>query len=376
MEHPPQKGEGWRGMKFILSLICFFSLSVMVCAEDSPRRALFVSVIEKDQVLLRRDRIEKVIDFAVKAGVKDLFVQIYRANQAWFPSQVADRSPYEAGLEHVHEDAFDLLIKKAHARGIKVHAWLNLLTLSKNAQAPILKKYGPSILTRNALPKKELVDYRIDSQYFLEPGDLRVRQELGTMVEEIAKTYPDLDGIQFDYIRYPDKDPAYGYTRANLTRFRKATGKAVADEKDPVWRNWKRDQVTLLVRYLSKRVRAIRPDIHITTTGCMPFIRAYEEAFQDWPLWVKDGLAEYVTVMSYPDNLEEFVKHVADARKRVADFKKVYLGLGAYKFLKDPATFHEMLSICESSGAGGCALFYYGNFIENPVLAEPLLKKK
>jgi uncharacterized lipoprotein YddW (UPF0748 family) len=362
---------------FLLLALILMTSSIQTHAEEAPRRALFISVIEKNPVLESRANIEKVVDFAAKAGIKVLFVQIYRANQAWFPSKMAvDGAPYERCLKSVGEDAFALLIKEAQAKGIEVHAWLNLLSLAKNDKAPIFKKYGTSILTRNSLPKKNLQDYKIDEQYFLEPGDPRVRQELGIMVEEIAKNYPDLDGIQFDYIRYPDKKPAYGYTTANLTRFRKATGKAVADEKDPVWREWKRDQVTLLVRHLAKRIHAIQPKIHITTTGCMPYIRAYDEAFQDWPLWVKDGLVEYVTVMSYPDTADEFQKNITDAKERVPDLKKVYFALGAYKFLNDPVSFERVFDMCNTSASGGCAVFYYGNLVDKPELTAPLLKGK
>jgi uncharacterized lipoprotein YddW (UPF0748 family) len=285
---------------------------------------------------------------------------------------VGDQTPYEKNLKIVGEDPFALLIRKAHAEGIEVHAWLNLLTLSKNINAPLLKKYGPDILTRDTKQKKKIEDYTIDQQYFLEPGDLRVRRELETMVEEVLQTYPSLDGIQFDYIRYPDFHPIYGHTPMNIERFKKATGIRVIKDIDPAWQNWKRAQVTDFLKELIQTVKAIRPKIHISTTGCMSYSRAYYEAFQDWPSWVNTGLVEFVTVMSYPDNVEEFRKNIEDARKRVTDFSKIKLGVGAYKFIAAPLTFTRQFELCERSGSGTCAVFYYGSLLENPALGNYL----
>jgi uncharacterized lipoprotein YddW (UPF0748 family) len=353
-------------------LLIFLMIPAQARSEATPPRALFVSVIEKETVLASKENIVKLIVFAKKARIKTLFVQIYRSNLSWFPSKVADQSPYERCLKSVGEDPFAFLIRKAHAEGIEVHAWLNLLTLSKNVNAPLLKKYGPTILTRDLKPKKTIEDYTIDQQYFLEPGDLRVRKELINMTEEVLRAYPDLDGIQFDYIRYPDFHPIYGYAPMNVERFKKATGITVIKDNDPVWQDWKRAQVTDLLKDLIKKVKAIRPRIHISTTGCMSYSRAYYEAFQDWPSWVNTGLVEFVTVMSYPDNVEEFQKNIKDAKKRVKDFTKVKLGVGAYKFVSAPIIFTRQFDLCEKAGSGACAVFYYGSVLLNPTLSSYL----
>jgi uncharacterized lipoprotein YddW (UPF0748 family) len=357
-------------------LLTFLLIPLQARAEAAPPRALFVSVIEKTPVLSSKEEIIKLISFAKKARIKTLFVQVYRANLSWFPSKIADQAPYERYLKAVGEDPFALLIKKAHAEGIEVHAWLNLLTLSKNINAPLLKKYGPSILTKDIKPKQKIEDYTIDQQYFLEPGDLRVRKELKDMVEEVLRAYPQLDGIQFDYIRYPDFHPVYGYTSMNVERFRKATGIKTIKNNDPAWQDWKRAQVTDLLKELIQKVKAISPKIHISTTGCMSYSRAYHEAFQDWPSWVNTGLVEFVTVMSYPDNVEEFQKNIADAKKRVSDFKKIKLGVGAYKFTSNPITFIRQFDLCEKSGSGACAVFYYGSLLLHPALSASLTNSK
>ncbi len=356
----------------ILILCIAFIFPGVAQSDDALHRGIFVTVLDKTLVLSSRESIAELIAVAQQARIKTLFIQIYRANKTWFPSKVGDQSPYEQAFKNVGEDPFALLIKQAHEAGLEVHAWLNLLSLSKNEQAPILKKYGPSILTKNLTPKKALRDYQIDNQYFLEPGDLRVRKELSLLVKEILQQYPTLDGIQYDYIRYPDVNPHYGYTSINMSRFKKATKQSTIVETSPIWHQWKRDQVTALLSELVREARRIRPNIQVSATGCLSYIRAMDEAFQDWPLWSNSGLVDFVTIMNYPEDPLEYKKHITEAKAHVKDFTRINIAVGAYKFMKTPAVFNEHLKACELSNGRACVIFHYGNLVENPQLKQYL----
>ena len=361
---------------------CFLTFVLLVPAPvhagqtpDSLRRGLFISVIQDPPVLSNREAIEKAVAFAKRARVDTIFLQIYRANKTWFPSRTGDETPYRENLKNVGEDPVALLLRQAHDAGLEVHAWLNLLSLSANGEAPLLKKYGPDILTRKPGEKSALEDYKIDGQYFLEPGDLRVREELSGLLREILTAYPGFDGVQLDYIRYPDRDPYYGYTPQNIGRFRAAYGPdAPAMESNPAWKDWRRAQVTELVALLSARARQLRPGIQVSTTGCSPYARAYLEAFQDWASWIDLGIADFVTMMSYPADLPEFEHALAGARKKTSDFGRVNIGIGAYKLLKDPEIFAGQFEACEKAGGRGCVVFHYGDLLQSPGLAKPLLK--
>jgi len=368
-----------KNIVFLFLTVCLWAVfsvpskcESMTLAADKNSRALFVSLIQNPPTLSSREAIVKLLDDAKRLRAGILFVQIYRANETWFPSEGGDTASYEAALKALGEDPFAFLIKEAHAAGIEVHAWLNVLTLSTNGGARILKKYGPDILTRNLEEKKTLEDYKIDSQYFLEPGDPRVRKELVSMVEEIVRAYPSLDGIQFDYIRYPDSHPRYGYTKTNMERFKKTTGLKKIREGSRAWNDWKRAQVTELLKLLVQKARSVRPDIQVSATGCMSYARALHEAFQDWPSWVNSGLVDFVTVMNYSADSEEYARWNTVALSKVTDPEKLYIGVPAYKLLKAPEVFKKEWRSCETSGAALCAVFHYGSFLENLALEEPL----
>ena len=358
---------------FILCIPLLFQVPAK--GEESIRRGLFVTVLQDPPVLSSREEIANLVDFAKKKELGILFVQVYQSNRAWFPSKIADSRPYESCLKSVSEDPLRLLIKEAHTAGIEVYAWLNMLSLGTNKDAVLLKRYGADILTRNLKKKKALEDYKIDDQYFLEPGDTRIREYLTGIVTEVLGAYPGLDGILFDYIRYPDKNPAYGYTEINVERFKRSVGLDAIEEHSKIWEDWKRNQVTEVLELLVKKTRRLRPDIRISATGCMPYSRAYLEAFQDWPSWLKQGLVDSVTIMSYSPYPPEFEEWILTARKKVRDFKKVNIGLGAYKLVGSPGTFGEEFRMCEKTGAGAYVIFDYESLLKNPALGN-ILKNK
>ncbi len=358
-------------------LFWFFSIFLLLpfsARSDEPSpRGLFVSIIQDPQVLSSRKAILQLIHFSKKARIQLLFIQIYFANKAWFPSKVGDPTAYESCLREVGEDPIRLLIREAHASGIQVHAWLNMLSLNNNEQAPLLQKYGTQILTRDRQEKKSLSDYKIDNQYFLEPGDPRVRDELKKMIEEVLSQYPELDGIQFDYLRYPDTHPVYGYTAMNVERFKKEMPEGKIEDQNPVWKDWKRRQVTDLLELLAQRAREIRSEIKISATGCMPYPRAYEEAFQDWPSWINRGIVDFVTVMDYSPIPKQFERWILNVVPQVHDIKKMNIGIGVYKLLELEETFAQEVEFCENSDVGACVFFHYGSFLESPGLIEPLV---
>lgn len=367
-------------MRAVLVGVLLAVLSIWPVAAEatisSPVRALFVSVLQSPPVLQSREAMDELVRFSRQSGVKILYVQVYRSGFSWVQTQSGDTAPYERCLAALGEDPLAYLIRAAHAEGIEVHAWLNLLSLGANKEAHILRRYGAGVLTRNTSVKWGLESYKIDKQFFLEPGDPRVREWLGQLVEDVARTYPDLDGIQYDYIRYPDTRPAYGHTAENLQRYRAHSGKSPHGESDPDWREWKRQQVTSLVRDLTRRAQTIRPGLKISTTGLMPYSRALLESYQDWKDWIESGLVDHVTLMCYSSEPGKFESYLQDALRRLGSLDKAHIAVGAYSALEHPDIFARQWAQAESSGAGVIAALHYGNLLEHPELAAPLLRPR
>src|SRR5207244_2066166 len=103
-------------------------------------------------------------------------------------------------------------------------------------------------------------------EYFIDPGHSDAAAYIVSMATSIARSY-DVDGINLDRIRYPDGNlgtnvPSWGYNPTALARFQAATGRTDRPSNtDPVWTQWRRDQVTNIVRKIYLETYAIRPSI-------------------------------------------------------------------------------------------------------------------
>src|SRR5204863_27476 len=102
----------------------------------------------------------------------------------------------------------------------------------------------------------------------------------------IVRNY-DVDGINLDRIRYPDGNlgtnvPSWGYNPTAIARFRAETGRTdMPANTDPQWTEWRRDQVTAIVRRSYPESTALRPTSALTQAT--PYDSAIPPVFADVP---------------------------------------------------------------------------------------------
>ena len=347
-------------------------------------RGIWVTVFSKHKVLYSTQAIVELVDYCKKSGISEIYLQIYRAGEAYYDSQITGREKYSAILKAAGNDPIDRILSEAHKNDIKVFAWVNVLSLAQNKRAPILQKHGTEVLTRDQHSRSSIrtdaIDhsdkfYLRDDQIFLEPGDERVVDWNLLVVGEIVKRYPEFDGIHLDYIRYPYPVPSipdgrfvqfgvtYGYGERNVDRFFKAYG------LDPVkgdvykndlalkWDGWKREQVTSLVRRISSLVREKAGSWEISCAVVPAQERAYSYAFQDWPLWLEKDLIDHVVLMNYTRD-ERLSASLLKGALAFRGKGKIYAGVGAF-LLKDAAMFKRFSDIADEANLDGVVYFAY-----------------
>lgn len=373
---------------FLFFYVVSFSRSALPAeaAEPETPKGLWVTCIGESNVLGSRQGIEKVVEFAKKTRIKALFVQVYRGDEAWFDSEIADASPFQRNREAVGTDSFRLLIELAHAEQIEVHAWINSLTLSKNREAKLLKEHGKTVLTKDQhkrpamIPKgkKSLLDrfYMREDQLFLEPGDPRVRTRIAGVVRELAQRYEALDGIHFDYIRYPASPPylpgsrfnalglSYGYGEENVKLFMSETSVDPYEvnwkfKESQAWDDWKRNQVTSILREAARGAREIKPDIKISCAVIPSFDRAYFAAYQDWVRWIEENIVDFVVLMNYSRDTHYVRLATKHALGLVEEPRFIRVGLGAFLVPDEPEVLDAQLQQCLTLRPGGLVLFDY-----------------
>ncbi|RPI20766.1 MAG: hypothetical protein EHM61_26345 [Acidobacteria bacterium] len=344
-----------------LSLICAFQFfsSTLTAAGPPPARNTEIRALWVDGFhagIRSKQEADQLIADAVRNNFNTLFIQVRRRGD----------SLYLKSLEPLLEDAecepgFDPLgytVEAAHQAGLEVHAWINAMALWRNAPPPhdlnhVFNRHG-----LNASGDENWLTYLSSGSpqfpvgYFLDPGHPGVTDHLVRVYLNVVSNYA-VDGIHFDYIRYPETEERHpkgspvGYNPTSLARFARLCGRQQKpDPGDPLWMNWRREQITQLVRRIYIEAKAIRPQVKVSAStiawGQPPasskrFLEttaAGRLVYQDWHGWMKEGILDLAVPMNYARETDPNVKRWFDGwiafEKRHKYGRHLAVGIGAY----------------------------------------------
>jgi len=190
--------------------------------------------------------------------------------------------------------------------------------------------------------------------------------EIDSMVE-VARCH-DVDGLHFDYIRYPDSD--HCYCAGCRERFQAATQSRVTQWPADVlaqgpqrqaWLEWRRANITAVVRAVSNQARAIKPGLKISAAVFPRWPTERDTIGQDWKLWCDRGYLDFVCPMDYTASNRQFETMVA-AQVQWAGRVPCYPGIGvsasSSRFGADRTI--EQILITRRHRTGGFTIFNYG----------------
>ena len=254
-----------------------------------------------------------MIDNVRAANANMLVPEVRKRGDAYYLG-----SPYEpkatdmaAGFDSLQE-----IIDKAHDTSggkarIDVHAWIVSYKIWGSELTAPAASTPPHPF--NAHPDWLTQDYNGASwdgtSYSFDPGLPEVQKYTYNVCLDIIARY-DIDGFNFDYIRYTGND--WGYHPVTVARFNSRharTGKPAPT--DPLWLQFRRDQVTALVRKVYLNAIALKPGIKISadtiTWGNGPTSdaswrsssSAYTDVLQDWRSWMEEGILDLNIPMAY-----------------------------------------------------------------------------
>jgi uncharacterized lipoprotein YddW (UPF0748 family) len=367
--------------------------------ERKGRRAVWVLAEGSQRVLENPDRIATLLDHASQLGASDLFVQVYRGGRAWFDSSHADASPYQVLVGAHGRDTLVELIDRAHGQGLRVHAWVNVLSNAQRRHAPPVAELGKEA-TQVDQQGRSILDYPDlevpppDRSYYrmgtpavwLDPAVPGVVDYLVATFDELVERYPGLDGLHLDYIRYPDVLPftpgsrfgvglEFGYGEVARRRFREETGREAPFGTSTANANrfdtWRRSQMTGLVRRIREAVRGRSPELELSAAVWAWPDRAYLSMFQDWRGWIDDGLLEFAVPMLYTLD-ERLLRYNSQAFTSGVAGDRVWIGLGSWLFARSPEGAVRQLREVEAAEPTGIALFSWDALAETPALLEAL----
>lgn len=349
----------------VLLLLVSLSIPVTIAAAAQPQqapppggppeiRAVWVDAFHAG--IRTPEEAAELVEAARLAGLNTLIVQVRRRGDALYASAL------EPPLDDPNYDpAFDALAhitEVAHRAGLKVHAWINAMPVWRDETPPrderhVFNRHGPSATGDDrwltASPDGTL---RFPVGFFLDPGHPAAADHLARVYLDIATRY-DVDGIHFDYVRYPETEEriprgaGVGYNAVNLARFQRATGRRdVPPPGDEAWMSWRRAQVTALVRRVYLEAKSAKPHL-VVSAALIPWGRPpkdeddFEEVapmqrvFQDWQGWLRDGILDLAVPMNYARESDTVVREWFDGwiafEKRHRHERQLVVGLGAYR---------------------------------------------
>ena len=336
---------------------------------------------------------EQLVADAKGANFNTLIVQVRRRGDALYTKSFEpplDDPAYDPAF-----DALDSIIEVAHREGLEVHAWVNAMPVWRDATPPkdprhVFNQHGPGKTgEEHWLTLSPKGEDRFPVGYFLDPGHPGAAAHVAEVYLNIVRHYK-VDGIHFDYIRYPETEErmprgsGVGYNATALARFRAATGRTdtplPGDEQFTVWR---RHQVTQLVRRVYIEAKAINPRIKVSAatiawgkppTNEKTFLDASpgQRIFQDWHGLMKEGLLDIAFPMNYARESDLTVRGWFDGwiawGKKHKHGRQLAVGIGAY--LNPPKSILAQVSRVRAAQgkhrADGMSFFSYASPAARP----------
>lgn len=249
------------------------------------------------------------------ANCNAVFVQVRRNADVCYPSALGE--PYFSGVTPGF-DAVSALCRAAHdttggKQRIEVHAWIVTFRTSG----------GAVYLAHSSTPTGSLTE--LDNYWItrtsagaettdkaLDPGHPLVLQYLTNVAMDLVTNF-DIDGIHYDYIRFTGSTE--GYNPTSVARYNARyglTGQPSATTEQ--WKQWRRDQVTALVRRVYAKIQSVKPGVKqsgafvtwnpsptSSTRSAFQSTRPYYDVYSDWDSWIQEGIVDIAVPMTYYD---------------------------------------------------------------------------
>ena len=234
----------------------------------------------------------QILDQLKAANINTVLFQTRIRGSVIYPSKI---EPWDVCLTGQFDkdpgyDPLAFAIEETHRRGMELHAWVVTVPGFKTKDAG--KMGAKSLLkTHPDLLKKH------NDMYYLDPGLPGSDDYLTNICKEIVGRY-DVDGIHFDYIRYPENAESF----PDAATYKKYGGKQSKTD-------WRRSNITRMVSKAHKAVKALKPWVRLSCSPVGKFRdmrrfssygwNAYAAVYQDAQGWLRQGIMDLLFPMMY-----------------------------------------------------------------------------
>lgn len=355
----------------LLSLICQLSSAQESLPKQEVRAAWITAVYgldwpkakatTPDGRKLQQEEIIEMLDRLKAANFNTVLFQtrtrgdvIYKSSYEPFNSILTGRTGGDPGY-----DPLAFVVEECHRRGMECHAWIVAIPLGNRTHVNSL---GNNSVTK----KRPAITVAYKREFFLNPGNPDTKRYLMDITAEIVKNY-DIDGVHYDYLRYPENAPNF----PDRNEFRR-----YGDGRDI--NQWRRDNITEIVRYIYNGVKALKPWVKVSTSPVGKYDdttrypsngwNAYDAVKQDVAGWLGEGIQDQIFPMMYFKG-NNFYPFALDWKEQ-SNGRQIIPGLGIY-FL-DPkegdwniSEVERQIRFCRSNYLSGQAYYRVKYLMDN-----------
>lgn len=340
-------------------------------AGDGEVRAMWVV----RDAMTSPQKIRNTMALAKKYRFNTVFVQVRGRGDAFYDSRYEPRSEALRGQPGTF-DPLAVAVAEGHRAGLQVHAWLNTFFVWHQKRRPYAMQHvlnrHPEWLVRDRAGRTTWTERKDCEGAFLNPALPGVREHTRNVFVDVASRYA-VDGIHFDYVRFPSED--YSFSDEDLAQFRAyllptlTPGQiAYADAKraqnrlawfycfKPEWRAWRQSLVTETVRSIADEARRARPGIIVSAAVFPNYGVATGDKGQAWRDWLRTGILDAACPMAYNRSTPLVAAQIRDA-VRHASGRPIIAGVGAWQM--PAASAIAKVRAFRSLGVAGMNFFSY-----------------
>jgi len=252
-------------------------------------------------------------------------------------------------------DQIEQAVRAGKKHGVEVHVWKVNFNCSNAPREFVnsMRQAGRTQVKFDGTPGNWLCPSHPENR----------KLEWESMVE-VARNY-EVDGIHFDYIRYPDSE--HCYCEGCKERFEKHVGETLDNfpqvTRTDKWRSrfddWRCAQITALVADVHREAKKVKPSIKISAAVFPSYPDCRRWVLQDWPVWVDKGYLDFLCPMNYSASVTTFDAYTSNQMKIVAGRIPVYPGIGATAtgIALTPDQVAAQIMIARNHGAPGFTIF-------------------
>jgi len=297
---------------FLAFVFLQFGCDQQVFTGKREARGVWLSRFELTADPLRGDpaamqeHIRRVFEQARAARLNMVFFQVRGNADALYESR---HEPWSALLtgelgRHPGWDPLQFAVEEAHRLGLELHAWFNTFPVWRGPGAPPECSPRPVALEH---PEWIVCDSAgtpmpLNQAGYVwgSPGNPAFREHVLAVAKDLTERY-DIDGIHFDYVRYPEQSSPRGYSRdsVSIARFE-------SPRENPArlsWEHWQREQVNAFIYDAYNAVTHLKPWVKVSAavigkyTG--PGWTSYNAVYQDPRRWMELGKIDFIVPMVY-----------------------------------------------------------------------------